>query len=195
MTRLLIIRHAESEWNAQGRWQGQADPGLSELGRRQARAGASKLAGSIERIVSSDLQRAATTADIIAEVLSLGPVERVPALREIDVGEWSGLTSPEIEDRWPGAIERWRRGEGAAHGGEDRDVFRKRILAAVASLAEPEKGPLLVVTHGAAIGVVERYLDVHPGLPVPKLAGRWFSYDGVLRADGDRVELVDEEVT
>lgn len=192
MTRLLLIRHAESEWNAQGRWQGQADPDLSERGQTQALAAAAALDGAIERIVSSDLRRAASTADIIAGALSLGPVERVPGLREIDVGQWSGLTSAEIEERWPGAIERWRRGEDVPHGGEGRAPFRERIVSAVQAVARDERSPVLVVTHGAAIGVLERHLDVHPGTPVPKLSGRWFEFEGSLRAATDRLALISD---
>lgn len=191
MTRLLLVRHAESEWNAQGRWQGQADPDLSERGRSQARSASASLQGKVERIVSSDLQRAAATADIIGDALGF-PVERVRELREVDVGEWSGLTSAEIEERWPGGIERWRAGEDVLPGGELRDAFRERIVSAVRSVADGDHRPVLVVTHGAAIGVLERYLDAHPGKPVPKLAGRWFEFDGTLRAIGDRVMLVSE---
>ncbi len=192
MTRLLLIRHAESEWNAQGRWQGLADPGLSERGRSEAAASAAKLAGKVERIVSSDLRRAAATADIIGEALGIGPVERLGDLREIDVGEWSGLTRPEIDERWPNGIERWRRGEDVGNGAEDRDAFRERILRAVTRLAAAGGGPTLVVTHAGAISAVETHLDVHPGVPLPKLGGRWFEFDGTLSVIGGRVALLDE---
>jgi probable phosphoglycerate mutase len=192
LTRLFLLRHAESEWNAEGRWQGQADPDLSDRGRVEARAAASRLVGEIGRIVSSDQRRAAQTADIIADVLGLAPVEHDPALREIDVGEWSGLTTPEIDERWPGAIERWRRGEDPGNGGEDRSSFKLRILAAVRAHAGRGTGPLLIVTHGAAIGVIERHLGIHPGVPVPRLAGRWFEFDGEVRAVTDRIELAEE---
>ncbi|MGH2760212.1 MAG: histidine phosphatase family protein, partial [Actinomycetota bacterium] len=130
MTRLLLIRHAESQWNAQGRWQGLADPELSERGRAQALAAASRLAGTVERIVASDLRRAAETADIIGDTLGLGPVERRAELREIDVGRWSGLTRAEIEERWPDGIARWNRGEDVGNGAEDRGAFRERMVTA-----------------------------------------------------------------
>lgn len=190
--RVFLVRHAESEWNAQKRWQGQADPELSDRGREEARTAASRLAGEVTRIVSSDLRRAAVTADIFSEVLGLGPVERDERLREINVGEWSGLTSAEIDERWPGAIERWRRGEYVASGGEDRGEFRERILEAVRTHASRDASPLVVVTHGAAIGVVERHLGVHPGVAVPKLAGRWFAVAEELHADGERIDLLYE---
>jgi broad specificity phosphatase PhoE len=192
VTRLLLVRHAESEWNAQGRWQGLADPGLSEQGRKDAKKAAARLDGSVERIVSSDLQRAALTAEIFADVLQLGPVDRVSGLREIDVGEWSGLTRSEIDIRWPGGIERWRRGENVGNGAEDRDAFRERVVATVTELGDQDRGPILVVTHGGVISAVEWHLDVHPGSPLPRLSGRWFDYDGVLRAVGERFTLLEE---
>lgn len=189
MTRLLLIRHSESEWNAVGRWQGQADPPLSDRGRAQAREAANGLQGEVARVISSDLKRAAETADIIASVLGLSPVDRDEQLREIDVGAWSGLTTEEIEDRWPGAIERWRAGEPVDNGGERREGFLERIATAVKTLARNDGGPVLVVTHGAAIGVIERHLEVHPGSAVPRLGGRWFEVDDHIRAVGDRVQF------
>ena len=175
-----------------GRWQGQADPGLSERGRTEARVAAATVSGAVVRIVSSDLRRAAETADIMAGELGILPVERDQALREIDVGRWSGLTSDEIEERWPGALERWRRGEPVDNGGEDRASFRARILGAVLVHAGRDGGPVLVVTHGAAIGVIERHLEVHPGSPVPSLSGRWFEVDDEIRSSSDRIALVAE---
>lgn len=103
MTRLLLIRHGQSEWNADGRWQGQADPPLTDLGRAQARHAARSL-GVVDAIVASDLQRAAETAAIIAEELGVGPLVLEPGLRERDAGEWSGLTRAEIERDWPGYL-------------------------------------------------------------------------------------------
>ncbi len=104
MTRLLLIRHGQSEWNADGRWQGQADPPLTDLGRHQARHAARNLGGG-EAIVASDLQRASATALIISAELGVGPVVLEPDLRERDAGEWSGLTRVEIERDWPGYLD------------------------------------------------------------------------------------------
>lgn len=103
MTRLLLIRHGQSEWNADGRWQGQADPPLTDLGRAQAHHAARSL-GVVDAIVASDLQRAAETAAIISEELGVGPLVLDPDLRERDAGEWSGLTRAEIERDWPGYL-------------------------------------------------------------------------------------------
>src|SRR3954471_3985163 len=102
-TRLLLVRHGQSEWNAQGRWQGQADPPLTDLGRAQARA-AARSVGSVDGIFASELQRATETAAIIAEELGLGPVLIDEGLRERDAGAWSGLTRDEIHERFPGYL-------------------------------------------------------------------------------------------
>jgi len=100
-TPLLLIRHAQSEWNAAGRWQGHADPPLSAAGRAQARALVEALACESERptrIASSDLQRAREMAELLGLRLGL-PVSVDRRYRELDVGEWSGLRRTDIERR------------------------------------------------------------------------------------------------
>lgn len=192
MTRLFVLRHAQSEWNADGRWQGHADPPLSDAGRAQAAAAAARLSGEVREAVSSDLLRAAQTADVIAEALGLGPVTLEPGLREIDVGEWTGLTRAEIEERWPGLLDEWRAGRlTSIPGGEDREAFRERIVASLGRLTgrSPDT-PLLVVTHAGAIGVLERHLGVHPGVSVPQLCARWFEVGETISVIGDRVDLL-----
>lgn len=104
MTRVLLVRHGQSEWNADGRWQGQADPPLTDLGRHQAKHAARNL-GVVDAIVASDLQRASETALIIAGELGVGPLVLEPDLRERDAGEWSGLTRVEIDRAWPGYLD------------------------------------------------------------------------------------------
>src|SRR3954451_18850203 len=95
-SRMLLVRHGQSEWNATGRWQGQADPPLSDQGRQQAIDAAARI-GSVDVVVSSGLMRALETARIIADQVGVGPVVVEPDLRERHVGEWSGLTHVEIE--------------------------------------------------------------------------------------------------
>src|SRR5687767_12015126 len=109
-TRILLVRHGESEWNASGRWQGWADAPLSELGQQQA-VEAAQAVGAVDAVVASDLSRAAETARIISELIGVGPVLTMEGLRERDVGEWSGLTRKEIGERWPETLEAWGRGE------------------------------------------------------------------------------------
>ena len=199
MGRLLLIRHARSTWNAAGRWQGWADAPLHPSGEAQARALGAVLAATGVRFaaaVSSDLDRSAGTARIVAGVLGLGEVEVEPDLRERDVGDWSGRTTEEIELIWPGAIEAWRAGRlDRPPGGEHEPSFRARVLSAVERLAARPDGPLLVVTHGGVIRAVERHLGGDPR-STANLSGRWVAaIDGVL-TPGEVVSLaVDEEQT
>jgi broad specificity phosphatase PhoE len=147
---LLLARHGETDWNRDGRFQGHADPPLNERGRRQARALAELLAGEpIEAVYSSDLLRAQETAQIVAMQLGLDVVVD-PQLRERDVGEWSGLTRAEIDERFPNQIQAWR--EGRAVVGETREALSERVLAAARriSAAHPD-GVVLVVSHGGAL--------------------------------------------
>jgi broad specificity phosphatase PhoE len=188
MTRILCLRHAESVWNAAGRWQGQADPPLSDRGRADSAAAAARLNGSIERIVSSDLVRALETAEIVGGALGID-VDIDPDLREVDVGEWSGLTRDEIDVRWPGGIDGWRAGTFIPPGAEDPDAFIERVLRALDRVAAADSRPALVLTHGGAIGRLEHRLGVHPGIPLPRLAGRWFEIASDVRVLGDRIEL------
>ena len=103
MLNLLLARHAQSEWNALGRWQGQSDPPLSELGWAQARA-AGLNAGVFDAIVASTLERARNTATVISEATGVGPVLIDERLMERQAGEYQGLTKDQIESRWPGNL-------------------------------------------------------------------------------------------
>src|ERR687893_1474427 len=103
MARLLPVRKGESTWNATGRWQGWADPPLSDLGRAQAEA-AAPAAAPVDAVVSSDLQRALVTAELMAAVLEIDGVHVEADLRERDVGDFTGLTRAQIEERWPGSL-------------------------------------------------------------------------------------------
>jgi broad specificity phosphatase PhoE len=184
---MLLARHGQSEWNALGRWQGQADPPLSALGRRQALAAAERL-GTVDAIVASDLDRAMTTAAIIAESLGVGPVLVDPRLRERSAGEWSGLTRVEIDEQWPGYLADHRRPPGF----EPDESLLARTGAALDDLASAHPGAeLLVVTHGGVVYV----LEADAGLPfqrLPNLSGRWLAHDHEGIRLGERIELVDE---
>ena len=157
-TRFVLVRHAQSTWNASGRWQGQADPPLSETGRAQAAALAPALVGEgIERILASDLRRAFETASILGQALGLEPSPD-PRLRELDVGDWAGLTRSQIEARDPQLLARFDAGQPDAHpgGGESRSDIRRRVRAAAASIAAsaPERC-IALVTH---LGVIRALL-------------------------------------
>jgi broad specificity phosphatase PhoE len=191
MTTMLLVRHGQSEWNATGRWQGQADPSLSDLGRRQAHVAASRL-GAVDVIVSSPLVRAAHTAEIISSALGVGPVVLDAGLMERDSGPWSGLTRDEIEQGWPGWL-----ASGERPPGFELDVsLVARVRDALDRVERDYRGAdVLVVAHGGVIRSVERHHGVD-GSPVPNLAGRWLAHHGERLAMGERVVLVDgDDVT
>jgi broad specificity phosphatase PhoE len=195
MVRLLLVRHGESTWNAQSRWQGHADAPLSPFGERQAEDAAERVAeiATIATVWTSDLARARRTAEIIAARLGVDEVRAEPRLRERDVGSWSGLTRDEIEERWPGYLAARR----SPPDFEGDDALLKRVRAGLAAAADGrERGDVLVVTHGGVIRTVERELGAAPER-LPNLAGRWLQADApgnlVL---GERVVLLEpEEVT
>jgi probable phosphoglycerate mutase len=152
--RFWLIRHAESTWNAAGRWQGQADPPLSPRGRGQAaRLAPALVAEELEVLVASDLARAAETAAILGGALGLPPrVEK--ALRELDAGSWSGLGRPEIGRRHGEALARFDSGdrEARAGGAECRREVAARARRALRALAGEHAGRrVAVVTHSGVI--------------------------------------------
>jgi broad specificity phosphatase PhoE len=194
--RLLLLRHGQSTWNADGRWQGQADVPLSTLGEAQAREAAAKLsAGDFDRLISSHLQRARRTAEILGEALGLA-VEIDPELREIDVGEWQGLTRDEIRARAPGALADWSDGRSeSTPGGELRaDLTERARLALLRAAAASSPGDrVLLVSHGALIRNLDRLLGLVPQ-SIDNLSGRWYEVDaeGVL-TPAEMVWLADPE--
>jgi len=150
MSEIWFARHGQSVWNAERRWQGQADPPLSELGWDQARELAESLRGhEVGMLASSDQRRALDTARVVGEMLGLEPrVE--PRLREHHVGAWSGLRKEEVAARFPGEFERFLADDLtlACGGGETRHALRERVVAGLAPLFEAaHPGPLLVISH------------------------------------------------
>jgi broad specificity phosphatase PhoE len=167
----LLVRHGETDWNADGRLQGQTDRPLSGFGRTQAHKLAGELAEEkLEAIYSSDLARARETAEIVAEHLGL-PVLLDPDLREKDWGTWEGLT----------AVERDR----VEFVGESTEAHEKRILRALRRISEghPDGGSVLVVTHGGSMRRVQT-AALGMALPVVENCGRWLcAYEnGAFRA-------------
>lgn len=173
-TRVLLIRHAQSEWNAAGRWQGWADPPLSPAGVAAAAAAASDpVLDAVEAVASSDLHRAQATAELLAAGRGWSPPLVLRGLRERGAGDWTGLTRDEIEQRWPGAL---RHTPAVIPGGEAVEAVTARAIAALHRLAEHHPGrTVLAVSHGALIRAVAHHLDVRPE-PVPNLAGLWIEF-------------------
>ena len=160
MTTLLLVRHGETDWNAEGRLQGHTDRPLSDYGRRQARRLAEELEGEeLEAIYSSDLARAHETAEIVGERLGL-PVALEPDLREKDWGTWEGLN----------AVERDR----VEFVGESTEAHQERMLQVLRRIAErhPGDGRVLVVTHGGSMRRVQT-AAMGMALPVVENCGRW----------------------
>ena len=160
MTEFLLVRHGETDWNVERRFQGHADPGLNEVGRAQARALADELAGAgLDAIYTSDLARARETAEIVAARTGVRVVP-LAELREIDVGEWEGLTWPEIEERFPDGVRRWHE---AGHGwtsGETHEQLERRVLQALRSIASDHpKARLLVVGHGGTVRTLRAFVE------------------------------------
>jgi broad specificity phosphatase PhoE len=152
VTTVHLARHGESDWNAAGRWQGHADRPLTALGRRQAVELAERLASiPLDAVYSSDLRRARETAEPVARRHGL-EVRALPALREVDVGSWSGLSRPEVERRFPEAFVRWRVGGQGWEDGETYEAMTERVVDAVVAIAGAHPGgELLLVTHGGPI--------------------------------------------
>ena len=168
-TAILLLRHAESEWNAEGRWQGRADPGLSSRGRAAAeRAGT--LLPPFGAVVASNLTRARETAQAIARGSGCAGLAWVtPLLAERSVGPWEGLTRDEIELCWPGYLGRRARPPGFESDGS----ALRRLQAALGVLERDFRGsPVLCVTHGGLIHALEAWADL-PRSRLENLAGRW----------------------
>jgi broad specificity phosphatase PhoE len=164
----LLVRHGESEWNAAGRLQGQADPPLSALGRHQAAHMAARLVDEpIDAIVASDLLRAFDTAAALAAAIGL-PVLAREDLREVDLGSWTGASRDQIEAGDPDAWRRWRvEGIEGWQGGERYADAIGRVAAAVHSIAAEWEGRTVVaVTHGGCIRLATCHLL---GLPAGQL--------------------------
>jgi len=189
VTKLLLVRHGETDWNRDGRWQGGSDTRLNDLGREQARALAEQLDGEIDVLYSSDLARARETAEIVAARLGL-EVRLDPRLRERGFGSWEGLTTIEIEERFADAHRRWLAGEGA--GADDAEAFEdfsarvEDFLSDVLRLHPGED--VLVISHGGSIRVIHAlaagvdYVRDHrliPGVPNCSVA-RYGARDGKL---------------
>lgn len=193
MTEILMIRHGQSVWNAQGRWQGQADPPLSQLGKEQADAAGAYLAKqaadlAFDGIATSTLDRAAATGSIIADHLGFDDVYRCVDLAERNAGEWSGLTRPEIDARYPGFLRAKKHPPGYEHD----DDLMARIRRGMTEVIEKVAGNrLIVVAHGGIIYRIESSLGL-PFRHLPNLGARSLHFDGKTFELGERHDLLAE---
>ena len=166
MTRLVLIRHGETDWNVEGRYQGQANPPLNARGRAQARRLAEELRGvGLDVLYSSPLRRALQTAQVIAETLGL-PLHIEPRLMEINQGDWEGCLRSEIAARYPDLFRRWETEpwEVTPPGGESLAQVQARVYAALDEiLARHPRQCVGLVTHRIPIALTKtRYQGLDP---------------------------------
>jgi broad specificity phosphatase PhoE len=148
LRRIVVLRHGRTRWNAERRYQGQADPPLDEVGQGQAvEVAALVTAMRPDLLISSDLARARQTADQVA-ALSGVPVQQDVRLRERHLGHWQGLTRDEVASRYPDEFADWLAGRDVTRrGGESRKQVAERALELIDEL--PELPMTVLVSHGA----------------------------------------------
>lgn len=193
-TRVVLWRHGETEWNADGRYQGQADVALNERGVAQARAAAPYLAAlGPARIVSSDLGRARATADELGVLTGL-PVEPNPRLQEINVGDWVGLTNEQVFAAHPDFREALYAGRDARRSasGETGSEAGARVAEALLDLAldTPDGQTVVAVGHGFSLRVASVFLlglDYAHNLT---LGGLWNASWSILQPAGESWRLL-----
>lgn len=154
MTKLLLVRHGETEWNDSARFQGQTDVPLNDRGRAQAEQVAKRLQReTLAAVYSSDLLRALDTARVIAHNHRL-VVTISDQLREASFGSWEGMTFDEVRARFPEEAEGWIRDPVMIRpaDGETRDAIVSRVMGALRRIAEAHGDrTVVVVTHGGPI--------------------------------------------
>ena len=151
-TTIILVRHGETDWNRDNRFQGHADPPLNDTGRAQAQALAASFGDErFAAVYTSPLRRAHETARILAATRALEPIAD-PALEEVDVGSWSGLTRTEVEARHPEGFARWLE---YGHGWDDGETYEElgaRVVTGLLNIGASHPGAaVLAVTHGGPI--------------------------------------------
>ena len=182
--RVVLLRHGRTEWNAQRRFQGQADPPLDDVGRAQAYSVAALVAAlRPDVLITSDLTRAVQTAEIVSELAGATPALDA-RFRERGLGHWEGLTRDEVALAYPDEYADWLAGRDVSRrGGETREEVAARAAAAFAEL--PDVPTTLIVTHSAtAMALTNSLLGIAQGLhPLGPLANCHWSE---LANEGDR---------
>jgi alpha-ribazole phosphatase len=165
--RLVLVRHGETAWNKAGKYLGQSNPGLNQKGKTQAQRAARLLYGeNIDMVFSSDLLRAVETAHVIASVHKV-PVKITPSLREINFGDWEGLTFAEIQTCYPQLLSEWLRDPFRVRipGGETAEDVKERVIDAWNSVLRNASGEktVVIVAHGGPLRVLLCQLTgIHP---------------------------------
>ena len=158
MTKLLLIRHGQTDWNIEGRWQGHIDIPLNKTGVAQARLLAMRLSSwPIKALYSSDLSRAARTAQILGSQLNLQPLY-LDALRERDGGILQGMTTGEMQEKLPGELQLLRETGMAPSVNESNLDVAERVQEAFEMIISKHEGQMVaVVGHGGALSTVVAY--------------------------------------
>ncbi|GIW60610.1 MAG: alpha-ribazole phosphatase [Patescibacteria group bacterium] len=159
-TKILLVRHGETDWNVIHRFQGSSDVPLNDTGREQAQKLALRLSSeTFDAIYSSDLLRAAETAQIIAQQ----PIIYDARLREIHFGVFEGLTFTEIMEQYPHEWDLWRKRQAPPPEGEEiADVATRVQVFLEDILTQHSEQKILIVTHGGIIGMIATQLLNHP---------------------------------
>lgn len=185
-TRIVLVRHGETNWNVEQRIQGQGDSPLTQSGIEQAQAIGKRLAREqFDRLIASDLGRAMQTAREIA-ALTHHAVSPDARFRERHFGAGEGLTYKEIDERYPGAFSRVREVDPdfAIPGGESRRQFHARVVRGLEALAHEHRGEsLVVVTHGGVLATLYRHvhgidLAVPHSIPILNASYNALTHDG-----------------
>jgi broad specificity phosphatase PhoE len=189
-TRILLVRHGQSTWNALGKWQGRADPPLSPLGQQQAASAAARI-GMVDAVIASPLVRARQTAEIIAEGIGVGPVDTDDRLIETDAGDWTGLTFHEIRTGWPGWLDQHKWPDNFE---KEIDIVARMAEALIDIAARHPGASVVAVTHSGVMRNLDRSLGDHDP-SIPNLAARWYDVNEFSITGGERLFLADPEHT
>lgn len=157
--RFFVIRHGETAWNVEGRFQGQRDTELNEKGLAQAAKLGGRLAGhKFDAVLTSPLARARKTAEIASSKCETGEFNEIPAFTEINHGDWEGMLSTEVAEKWPEILRRWHTAPETVkmpgEGGESLEDIARRAVPAIEAAAQKYKGDVLLASHDAVIKVL-----------------------------------------
>ena len=160
-TRICLVRHGETEWNAARRIQGQTDISLNATGQRQAAAAGRWLkTAAIAALYGSDLQRAWVTAQAIGRALGLAPVA-VPEMRERRYGVFEGLTYAEAEQKFPAGYAAFagRNADYNFENGESLQTMFGRVTGKLQEIAAAHPGQnVVIVLHGGVLDIINRFV-------------------------------------